>query len=149
MFYTIKFIHIIAVILWLGSLFVMGLLNLLMERKKDVQGLISLFQYEIFIGKFIIGSSSIVAILSGVVLSETFGFGWPLWVIWGLIVFFISGVIGGVFIPKMSAKLTEIAKMEQVDFVMLKNQRKRLTALGIINGLLLISAIWVMIFKPL
>ncbi len=148
MFFTVKFIHIIAVIVWFGSFIVMGLLNILMERKKDVSGLISLYQYEIFIGKFIIAPSAIISLFSGIALSEAFGFGWPLWIIWGLIVILISGILGGVFIPKMSKKITDIAKREKVDFSALKKQRRKLTTWEIVNTILLLSAIWAMVFKP-
>lgn len=149
MFLTVKLIHIIAIIVWFGSFIVMGLLNILMERKKDVSGLISLYQYEVFIGKFIIAPSAIIALFSGVALSEVFGFGWPLWIIWGLIVIVTSGILGGVFIPKMSKKITDIAKCENVDFLKLKNQRRKLTTWEIINAILLLSAIWAMVFKPI
>jgi hypothetical protein len=68
-------------------------------------------------------------------------------VIWGLAVILITGFLGGNVAAKIGARLTEAAAGDADDFQLQALQR-RLAVINTIILLLLFSAVWAMVFKP-
>lgn len=144
----IKFIHVLAVIIWLGGAFTLSLLNYLVAQKKDISGLISLSKYAEFMGKFIISISAGITLLSGISLSVFFGFGWPFWVIWGFWIIILASILGSTVMRKISGKMNAIAQSKDPDYPKLHTLQRKFFIWNIIILILLFSAVWMMIFKP-
>lgn len=144
----IKFIHILAVIIWLGGAFVMSMLNYLLARKKDITGLIALSKYAEFMGKFIISISAAVTLLTGISMSVFLGFGWPFWVIWGFWIIILTSILGATVMRRMSGKINTVARSEDIDYHKLQAMQRRFFIWNVIIIILLFSAVWVMILKP-
>ncbi len=144
----VKFIHISAAIIWIGSIVIMSVFNFQMARKKDIAGLISLSKHEVFLGKFVIGPSAITTVLAGIYMSVFLGFGWNFWVIWGLVVILLTGIFGGTIARKLGTRIIAVANAEKIDYQQLQALQRKHNIWNLITILLLFSAVWVMIFKP-
>ncbi|HEX6983195.1 MAG TPA: DUF2269 family protein [Balneolaceae bacterium] len=147
-YFLFKFIHIAAAIIWIGSVFTLGMLNIALARKRDRPGLAAIARQSEFFGRAVIGPSAITTLIAGIVLSAFFGFGAPFWIIWGLAVILITGYLGSNVTQKVGIKLAEVAASDDADDSKLQVLQRRLTILTSINLLLLFSAVWVMVFKP-
>jgi hypothetical protein len=141
-------IHISAAIIWIGCILSTSILNILVIRKKDAAGIILLLEQEKFLGQYIIGPSAIITLLAGIAMSVFLKFGWPFWVIWGLIALVLTSVSGGIIVRKISNKITDVVKTDNVDSQQLRSLQKQLILWSSIIIVLLFSAVWIMVFKP-
>lgn len=146
-YFLFKFLHIVAAIIAIGSIFTLSLLNFRLVQDGNRAGLAAFTSQSEFLGKAVVRPSVILTLITGIVLSSFIGFGWPFWVIWGLAVILITGFLGGNVAAKIGARLTEAAAGDSDDSQLQALQR-RLAVINTIILLLLFSAVWAMVFKP-
>lgn len=147
-YFLFKFLHIVAAIIWIGSFFTLCLLNIRLVRNGNWSNLAAFASQNEFLGKTVVGPSAIFTLITGIVLSSFFGIGWPFWVMWGVTVILITGFLAGNVIQKVGAKLTEAAVVGDTDDSELQALQRRFATLNTITLLLLFSAVWAMVFKP-
>jgi len=144
-----KFIHIVAVIVWIGGVVTAGILNARVARTGDRAAMAALGQQSAVLGRTLMGPSAAIAFISGfvTVLDGEIGFT-KLWVLWGMIAVFLSMFLGAGPIRRTGEELAIGAsnpKPEQARVAALGN---RLRTLNAINLIILFSAVWAMVFKP-
>jgi hypothetical protein len=93
-------------------------------------------------------SAAGVTLLAGIVMIAVSGLGVPLWVIWGFAALLISMALGATLIRRDGDKLSEVAATAAPGDARLSALQQRLTTLNIINVIVLLSAVWAMVFKP-
>lgn len=148
LYILLKFIHIAAAIIWIGSIFTISVLNITMAKKRDLSGIISLAKQGEVFGKFIIGPAGFVTLFAGIAVVEVVGYDWDFWIIWGFIVIILTVILGGTMGRKTGKKLADVAASDEVDDLLFHSLKRKLTLLSTITLLLLFSAVWVMVYKP-
>lgn len=144
----LKFIHIISVIIWIGGASIMSLLNYVLIKKQDTTGFFLLSKYQELIGKSVMGASAMLTLITGILLSMFFGFGWPLWVILGLLVIVTTSILGSTVMRKIGEDIKKISNSDNIDQQILHSYQNKLLRLNTIFLILLFSTVFLMVFKP-
>lgn len=148
--YTLaKFLHIAAVIIWIGGLATLSFLNLRLTRTRNLTLLAALSREGSFYGRAVIAPAAILTLLAGIVTAARMGVGFStLWITWGFVTIFLSLALGASFIRVTYAKLEELAGTPNPDAARVLTLQGRLGVLNGVNLFLLLSAVWTMVFKP-
>src|SRR5689334_9739933 len=80
----VKFLHVISSTIWIGGIVAMAILIVRIAREADPTLLVALTRQARFYGGSVITPAIGVQLLTGLVMSFGFGFGLPLWVLWGI-----------------------------------------------------------------
>lgn len=151
---VLKFVHICAVIVWVGGVIALVVVNARLVREEEDAALQALSRQGEFFGKTLIGPSAILTLLVGAALVWEMHTGFPLWVAWGLVGVFGSMAIGAGFMQRAGRELAELSAAGEgqgegkPDAARVAAARQRLARLGALNILLLLSTVWAMVFKP-
>lgn len=149
MLYSIlKFLHVSAVIIWLGAVITLAVLFARLASETEA-GAIPLFARQAeFVGRAVIGPAAIVAFLAGGALVWEMHTGMPAWVWWGVIGFLITMILGGGIMGRTGRKLSVVASSPNPDNPTMAALQRRLRTLGIVNIVILLSVVWAMVAKP-
>lgn len=145
----LKFLHVCAVIVWVGGVVTLVVVNARLARERETAALQALSRQAEFLGKALIGPAAIVTLLAGGTLVWSMGLGMPVWVVWGLVGFFGSMAIGAFLMQRAGRELSLLSAAPQPDHARMANLRRRLSTLGILNIIVLLSTVWAMVFKPM
>jgi uncharacterized membrane protein len=146
--YTLfKFLHIVGAIGWIGGTITFSILGARVARARDQAVLGAITDLMRINGMTIIGPASGLTLIAGFVMVGVSGLGAPLWVIWGFAAIIVSVALGVVLIGRTSKELREAAAAEPGG-PRLSALQRRLAVLNSINVLVLLSAVWAMVFKP-
>jgi uncharacterized membrane protein len=149
MVYTLfKFLHIVGAIVWIGGVISVNVISVRIAREKNAAALAAMSRQSRFYGTAIIGPAAGVTLLAGIVMIAASGLGMPLWAIWGLAAVLVSMALGATLIRRAGEELSEIAATATPGDQRLSALQQRLSTLNIINVLVLLSAVWAMVFKP-
>lgn len=143
-----KFLHIIGAIGWIGGTITFSILSARIGSEQNQAVLDAITNLMRINGMAVIGPASGLTLIAGIVMIAVSGLGVPFWVIWGLAAIVVSVALGVAFIGRTSMKLREVAATAAPGEPRLSALRQRLTVLNIINMLVLLSAVWAMVFKP-
>lgn len=148
--YTLfKFLHIVGAITWVGGVITMTVLNARLASSSDRNVLAAMARLSRFFGSRVAGWAAALTLVAGMVMVAVSGLGFPFWVTWGFLAILVSVAFGATLIRRTGAALSErIAETEASDLQVRRLQR-RLAILSTINALLLLSAVWAMVFKPM
>jgi len=80
----VKFLHIISSTVWIGGIVAMAILIARIARETDPTLLVALTRQAHFYGGAVITPAIGVQLLTGLVMIFGFGFGLPLWILWGI-----------------------------------------------------------------
>lgn len=148
MYSILKFLHVSAVIVWLGAVITVAVLFARISREREAGALQLLARHAQFLGKALIGPSAIVAFLAGGALIAEMHTGMPAWVWWGVIGFLVSMFLGGGLMQRTGSKLSAVASSSKPDIAVMSALQGRLRMLGIVNIIILLSVVWAMVAKP-
>jgi uncharacterized membrane protein len=144
-----KFLHLVAVIVWIGGALTLGILNVRVRRTRDRSAMAALGQQSAVLGRTLIGPAAASAFVTGLVMIADAGVAFTtLWVLWGTIAIALSMILGAGPIRRTGEELANGASnpgSEPGRVAALGNQLRTLNA---INLIILFSAVWAMVFKP-
>lgn len=143
-----KFVHISAVIVWMGGAIVLAVLNARLVRERDEAALGALGRQAEFLGRTLMGPSALLTLVAGGILVGLGGGRMALWTVWGLVGVVGSIAIGAGFMQRAGRELAEVSAAGRRDDARLLKLRRRLALLGTTNIALLLSTVWAMVFKP-
>lgn len=147
--YTLfKFIHVVAAMVWLGGLVAVGVLNARIAREGNSAVMAALVRQSDAFGKSFIGPSMGVALVAGIVMMIVARLGFPFWIIWGIVAMVASGAIGGGAIRGTAARLGAVMATAARDDQQVVALQRRIALLNSLNILVLLSAVWMMVFRP-
>ena len=150
MFTFFKFLHVAAVILWIGGVCTLTLLNLRLTSEQDRGVLAALHRQADFYGKTGIGAAAALTLIAGIVTTASAGFDFgALWITWGFTAILASFVLGASLIRMTNNRLGQLATSTGNSALSLRSAQQRLAWLNLLNLLLLLSAVGAMVFKPM
>lgn len=149
MYTTLKVIHVIAAIIWIGAGTAFSIMNARISSRKDEEAARVLGAEGEFFGKGVFMPASIVTLLAGVgmVLASdgAIGFGEP-WIGIGFAGIIISTLIGAVLITRATDSLNDAAKAG--DTATVTAMQQRLGVLGATDLVVLYIVVWAMVVRP-
>ena len=144
-----KFLHVLAVIVWVGGVLAVNVLQVLTGRGHDQPAQVSLLRLSDLYGRAVIAPAAALTLLTGLVRVEQIDVGYgTFWVAWGIAAVVLSLAIGATLIRATNAELRRLATDAPADNPRWPTLQRRATTLFAINLLLLLSAVWAMEFKP-
>ncbi len=144
----VRFLHVLAVIIWVGGVVVLAVVNGRLARERDGAALVLLARHGAFVGRAVIGPSAAVTLIAGVALVGMLGAGFTLWMAWGLVGVFGSMALGVTLLRRTSQEMAELSTRVRPGDARLVALGRRLAVLGMINIALLLSTVAAMVFKP-
>ncbi len=143
-----KFLHIVGAIVWIGGAITAAIINARVAREKDRTVLAAVARQSRFHGMVVLGPAAGLTLIAGIVMIAVSGLGVPFWIIWGFAMIIVSVALGATVIRRAGEELSEVAATAEPGAPHLIALQRRLATLNIINVLLLLSAVWAMVFKP-
>lgn len=145
----LKFLHVVAVTVWVGGVFALIVLNARFGRLGDPAAQAAMGRQSEAFGRTVIAPAMAVTLLAGLWMAGQFGISFTaLWIVWGLVGFVAFIVIGVIATGRAAGELGEVARNAGPDDPRVAALRGRLGALGALNLLVLLSVVWAMVFKP-
>ena len=148
-FSALKFLHVVAAIIWVGGVITTTLLNLRLARTRDTAAMAALSNVGVFVGQWVFGPAAVLTLLAGIATALTAGFPMrSLWIIWGFAAILLSILLGATLIRNTTGRIATLASGSNSDGAQLAALQGRLSMLNALNILLLLSAVWAMVAKP-
>ena len=149
LFSALKFLHIVAAIMWVGGVITMTLLNVRIASTRNTGAMAALVDVGAFFGQRVFGPAAAITLLAGIGTALIAGFQMrSLWIIWGFVAILLSIVLGATLTRSTTQRLGVLATTPNSDGAQLAALRGRLWMLSALNILLLLSAVWAMVAKP-
>ena len=145
---ALMFIHVLAVIVWIGGLATLAMIDLRLARERDPTGMRAFGRANAFVGRAVVGPAAGLAVLAGIALSvkEDISFA-TFWIDWALGGVAISLLMGATLLRRIGNRLAGAVEVDAVG-ERVSALRRRQLALEAMNLLVLLSILWVMIFQP-
>lgn len=178
MYLLYKFLHVTAVTLWFGGAVAIGIVSARVARSVGGEAVAAVAEQSRFVGRVLIGPSVLVTLLSGIAMVVVLGgmppwAGWGVVVVLatatlGILLGRFGGELGRLqraavaagaavgapggepgAVPHREADPAGNSAREGSDVTARERVlRRRVAILGALNMLLLLSAVWAMVFKP-
>jgi uncharacterized membrane protein len=146
---TLKFLHIAAVIAWIGGGFALGILNARLGLSGDRAAIEVMSRQTLFFLNRIAGPLIGVVLVAGIAMAAIGhippGSFWLWWGLAGVAGFVLMGVV---LTGRAARELGMLVPTATEDDPRIRALRRRLRLLGIGIGLLMLSVVWAMVFKP-
>lgn len=143
----LKFIHVVTVAAWFGGFAALLAMNAVASRTADAGHVASYLRYAKALGPLLIGPASGLAILAGILGMGAGHLGMTPWLMGGMsvvVLFILVGVIG---LRPILKQLTD-GVARDLGPGELRPMLVRQKRLFVLNLLLLVLAVWAMVFKP-
>ena len=145
----LKYLHVLAVAVWIGGLVALVVLNARLVRTGDAAVMAAMGQQSEFFGRAVLGPAMGITLLAGLATAGVAGFPFSTpWITWGLVGFVVSIIVGVIAVSRAAGELSMVARNVAPDDPRLDGPRRRLITLNAVNLLLLASIVWAMVFKP-
>ncbi|MGH3442362.1 MAG: DUF2269 family protein [Nitriliruptorales bacterium] len=144
---TLEFVHVVAVIVWIGGVLAVAALNMRLARGEDADASLALTRHTNLFGQAVIAPAAAVTLLAGIATAAVGGLSFAaLWLVWGLAGVAVSLALGATVIRRAGERL-EVA-LTAGETTEVTDLRRRLQVLGGVNLLVLLSVVWAMVTKP-
>ena len=146
----LKFLHILAAMLWVGGGVAMDLAATRMVKGGEQREVLRLLGTMEWLGSRLFGPAAIVVLglgLTMVAITEAWTIG-QLWIVLALVVFGLSFLLGGVYAGPESKRIAAAVEAEGPGSPEAQRRMRRLFTVTRIDMLLLVFVVWAMVFKP-
>lgn len=142
-------VHVVAVIVWLGGAFMLGLLFERAQRSKDESTVLGLARMGEFLGKAVFNPAGIITLAAGVwlVIEADFDFA-EAWISIGFLGIATGAILGMAFYPKA---FRQVQAGIEADGLLSNDTLAALRRLRLVSTLewaFLVVVVWAMVFKP-
>jgi uncharacterized membrane protein len=144
----LKFVHVTSVIVWLGCAIALTTLNFRLAGQRDRALLLALARQSEFLGARVMGPAAGMTLLAGIAALVVGRMGFPFWAGWGLGAMVLSMALGGALIGRTGARLIQLLTAGDASDAEVDVLQRRIGRLQLLNILILLSAVWVMVAKP-
>ena len=144
-----KFLHVLAIIVWLGGLLIMVTLGVRVGRTRDAAVTRAFSDQGRFLGMALFGPAAAITLITGIGMVQVGGLSYgALWISWGMLGVVLSFVVGGAVAGAMAARLTKRLAAGEIDVATAAATQRRILQIGVLNLLVLVSVVFAMVFKP-
>jgi uncharacterized membrane protein len=144
----LKFLHIAAVIAWVGGAIGITVLQARIGAAGDRPALLSIGRQMDRFGKTYYAPLAILTLVTGAwMVVRSWDFEDP-WIVIGIVGVLVSIAIGLGLISPTGRKLVAESENPEPNFGAIASYSKRIRALGLTNLALLMFVVWVMVAKP-
>lgn len=145
----LKLAHVIAVIIWLGGSFMLGLMLERAQASEDEATVLGITKLAEFIGKAVFNPAGIITLLAGIwlVIEADYEFS-EAWISIGFLGVALGAGLGMAFYPKA---LKAVQAGIEADGLLGNDSLaalRKLRLVSTVEWLLLIVVVWAMVFKP-
>ena len=149
MYNTLKFVHIVSVIIWIGGMITLTVLNRRLAKSGPPEAVRALGQQSGALSMTFFLPAVLFTVVTGIGLVQVgqLGFGQK-WILWGIIGAVVSFIVGGVLTGGTARKLAQQIARGEVDAAQVAAVQRRIMVFVILNLLVLLSIVWAMTFKP-
>jgi uncharacterized membrane protein len=146
----VRFLHLLAAIVWLGGVVALNILQLQVGRGPDRAALGPVLRRSDLYGRAVIAPAGVVTLLTGILLViQDDQVSWSdLWVWWGIAGMVVSLGLGATLIRANNAGLRRLTAQPVPDDRQVSAGQRRAAVLYAINLLVLLSVVWAMVFQP-
>lgn len=141
-------VHILAAVVWVGGGFATQVFALRATRTNDGARIASFAQDAEFIGMRIFLPSSLILVIFGFMLVGEGDWDWSFWLVFALVVWIASVVVGAAFLGPESGRIAKITEREGPDSPEATARLKRIFLISRIELVLLILVVLDMALKP-
>lgn len=148
MYELLKYVHVLAAIVWVGGAFFIVVLTTVMSRSSNEGDLPAVSRHLAFLGSRVFPVASIVLFVAGVVLVlQRWSFG-QLWISVSTVLWLVSVLVGALYISPRSAEVGRLWAQEGLASVA---ARRHLSRVFLVSRLELVSfavIVFLMVAKP-
>lgn len=142
-------IHIVAVIIWLGGVFMLGLLFERAQRSQDEATVLSLTRMSEFLGKAVFNPAGIITLAAGIWLVFELDYEFSeAWISIGFLGIAAGAILGMAYYPKAYRAVQQGIEADGL----LGNETlaalRRLRLVSTLEWVFLIFVVWAMVFQP-
>lgn len=149
MYNTLKFLHIVSVIVWIGGMIMLTVLNRRLAKSGPPEALRALGQQSGALSMTLFLPAVLFTVITGIGLVQVGRLGFSqIWIQWGIIGAVVSFIVGGVLTGGTARKLAAQIARGEVDAAQVAAVQRRIMVFVFVNLLVLLSIVWVMVFKP-
>jgi uncharacterized membrane protein len=149
LFSMLKFVHIVAAIIWVGGVITLAILNARLASTRNGAAMAALSSVGGFIGQRVFGPAAGLTLLAGIATALNAGFAMnSVWIIWGFLVIVLSIGLNAAVIRPTAQQVGALAAAPDRNGAQIGALQRRLWMLTALNILLLLSAVWAMVAKP-
>ncbi|HSK95059.1 MAG TPA: DUF2269 family protein [Euzebyales bacterium] len=155
MYTTLKFIHVMAAIVWIGAGFALAVVSVGLLRARDYAGAAALGRQTEAFGKRVFGPSALITLLAGIGMVLVGDLSWgETWITVGLTGVALSFVFGAVLGERASRDLRTVLSgvtgdaTATIDDAEIAGLRRRLALMAGVDLLILTIVVWAMVAKP-
>lgn len=143
-----KFLHVAGTIVWIGTAVFLSLLNLRFNRIQDRELVVSMNRQIGVVAGRLFAPAAGLTLLCGVLMMILGHLRLEFWIIWGLAVILVTGILGGGLLERVRGQLMTALTASEPAPERIVALRRRINWIDGIDLILLFSAVWVMVFKP-
>jgi len=144
----IKAVHIFLAVVWVGGAVMLNLLALFALRS-PLPGRKAEFAREAaWVGTRVFTPASLVLLALGFWMIYDLDWGYPLWIVFGLVGYGLSFLIGVAFLGPQSAKTAKVIEEFGPDSAEATAQIRRVVAVARVDLLILVLVVFDMVLKP-
>lgn len=146
----LKFLHVLAVIGWVGGAIGFFVLQARLGAAGDRQGLMSVGRQMEHMGKLYFSPLAVVTLVTGVwMVATTEGISFEdAWIVMGFAGILVTLTIGLGVITPTGKRLLEESRKPEPSGAAIASYGKRIRALSLINILVLVVVVWSMVARP-
>lgn len=147
---VLKFIHVVAVIVWVGGAFMLGLLYERAQRSKDEATVLGLSKIGEFVGKAVFNPAGIITLAAGIwLVIELDGIDFSeAWISLGFLGVALGAGLGMAFYPKVLRRVQAGIEADGLLGNETLNALRSLRLVSTLEWFFLIVVVWAMVFKP-
>ncbi len=143
-----KFLHVVFAAAWIGGMFAAFVLHLRLARAAEGPALEAAAHDGIVIGRSVIGPAAGLTLITGGLAMWLGHLGFAFWIVWGLAAMVVSMALGATFARRAQEALAARVTSAGIDDAEIAGLRRRLSRVQGVMLLILVSTVWVMVFKP-
>lgn len=145
--YTLlKFAHVVSAIVWLGGGFAMVLLATLFARRPDPTDLLGVIRQIAYLGPRLFMPVSILTLVTGLAATHVGGFGWPAWVVLGLLGIAVTSLLGALKLGPTCEKAILLSETKGIQAA--KVEMQKLLPFARFDYAMQFAIVFLMVTKP-
>lgn len=143
-----KFLHIVAASVWVGGVVTSTILSARLARESEPRTIEAMARQSQRILLLVLGPSAGLTLITGGAAMAVADFGFVTWIVWGLAAIALAMAIGATVMRRSFKELIErLTTAGDKDSSVAALQR-RLSIAQAVVVVILLSAVWAMVFKP-